>query len=98
MPASQAVFDAAAERAARKMRAEIRTNGNGKKSMLLKAIVNQHNQKEHPITNETAIVIVTLTFRMLEHVWRSCGPEEVWTALRSHDRNDAPPDPKDFVV
>ena len=66
------------------------------KRQLLVAIASRHNHKENPVDHETQIVVITRALRVLEQVWKSCGPEEVWNCLRSVEW-DRMPRVADFI-
>lgn len=63
---------------------------NRSRRQLIAAIVLEHNQKENPVDLETQIVIVTRAFRILERIWKTCGPEEVWKSLSSEGGSRMP--------
>lgn len=60
------------------------------KRQIIIAIMHDHNHKENPVTRETQIIVITRAFRVLERIWKSCGPEEVWNCLRSQEKATPP--------
>ena len=68
-----------------------------KKNTTLRVLLKQHNQKENPVSRETAIVLITLWSRILEQIWTSCGPDEVYKVICSTDHKYKKPDPADFT-
>lgn len=69
------------------------------KRTALESIFLRHNQKTHPITRETFMVIVTLCFRVIEEIWTSVDAREAFRTISS-DPNHAVPAPveEEFMV